>query len=80
MSMVYLSDKSKTWKWHLPLWDGELNLSQILKKIKQSWFEGHFSLKLDLSKKYLADQEKVHSILKKCREYYIEHYKDITDK
>ncbi len=75
MSIVYLSDKSKNWEWHLPLWEWELKLYQILKEIEQSKFEGNFSIKLNLSKKYLADQSKVEGVLKKCKEYYMEYYK-----
>lgn len=78
MSMMYLSDKSKTWKSHLPLGDWDLKLIQVLKKMRQLDFDGHFSIKLNLSKKYLADQSKIELVLKKCKNYYTEYYKDLV--
>jgi sugar phosphate isomerase/epimerase len=76
LSVVYLSDKSKTGQSHLPLGDGELKLPNILKKLKQFEYQSLFSVKLDLNKRELSDQSKVELILKKCKSYYNEYYRD----
>lgn len=78
LSVVYLWDVDKRGKGHLPLGDGMLKLSYLLKKFKQHEFFGYFSLKLDIDKKDLADIDKVELILKKCRVYYKENYEDIV--
>lgn len=77
LSVIYLSDKSKTWQLHLPMWDWELKLPAILKKLKQFEFQNYFSVKLELNKKELSDQSKVELILKKCKAYYNEYYRDV---
>ena len=77
LSVVYLSDVDKTWKWHLPMGAWELKLPLLLKKFKQHEYDGLFSVKLDLDKKTLADIDKVEIILKKCRVYYKEHFQDL---
>lgn len=77
LSNVYLSDKSKTGQWHLPLGDGELKLPSILKKLKQYEYQWFFSIKLELTKRELSDQSKVELILKKCKTYYNEYYRDV---
>ncbi len=74
LSVVYLSDVGKDGKKHLPLWDGVYKIPTLLKKFKQNEYYNFFSLKLALSKKDLADIEKVKVILKKCRTYYKENY------
>ena len=76
LSVVYLSDKSKTGQSHLPLGDGELKLPNILKKLKQFEYQSLFSVKLELNKRELSDQSKVELILKKCKSYYNEYYRD----
>lgn len=78
LSIVYLSDKSKTGQTHLPLGDGELKLATILKKLKQFEYQNIFSVKLELSKRELSDQSKVELILKKCKAYYNEYYRDVV--
>lgn len=75
--LMYVSDKGKTGKWHVPLWDGVLKLPQLFKRMKQMEYQGDFSLKVDISKENLVDIEKVKIILKKCKTYYIENYTDI---
>lgn len=77
LSNVYLSDVGKDGKKHLPLWDGVYKLPTLLKKFKQNEYYGYFSLKLNLSKKDLADIDKVKVILKKCRTYYKENYEQL---
>lgn len=76
--IVYISDKTKTWVWHVPLWDGSLKLPAILKKFKQNEYFWSFSLKINIDKKDLADIEKVEQILKKCRLYYKENYEEVV--
>lgn len=78
LSVVYLSDKSKTGQVHLPLGDGELKLPNILKKLKQFEYQNTFSIKLELTKRELSDQGKVELILKKCKAYYNEYFRDIV--
>lgn len=77
LSVVYLSDVGKWGNKHLPLWDGVFKLPSLLKKFKQNEYYGFFSLKLDLSKKDLADIDKVKVILKKCRTYYKENFEQL---
>lgn len=76
--VVYLSDKTKTWVWHVPLWDWSLKLPTILKKFKQHEYYWNFSLKLEIDKKDLADIEKVEQILKKCKLYYKENFEELV--
>ena len=80
ISVVYLSDKTKTEKPHVPLGEGVLKLPAILKKFKMMEYYGHFSLKIDISKKDLADVEKIKVILKKCRIYFKENFEDLVIK
>lgn len=77
LSVVYLSDVGKDNKKHLPLWDGVYKLPTLLRKFKQNEYYNFFSLKLDISKKDLADIDKVKVILKKCRTYYKENYEQL---
>jgi len=77
LSVVYLSDVGKSGKKHLPLGDGVFKIPTLLKKFKQNEFYGFFSLKLNISKKDLADIDKVKVILKKCRMYYKENYEQL---
>ena len=80
ISVVYLSDKTKTWTGHVPLWEWTLKLWAILRKFKQTEYYGYFSIKLDIAKNDLADIEKVEQILKKCRLFYKEHFQDLVIK
>lgn len=74
LGAVYISDVDKRWNRHLPLWEGSLKLALLLKKFKQFEYNGHFSLKLDLDKKTLADLQKVELVLKKCKVFFNENY------
>ena len=74
VSVIYLSDKDKLGKWYLPLWEWNLKIPSFLKKLKQLEYDGVFSVKLKISKKDLADIEKVKLMLKKCKTYYLENY------
>lgn len=80
MSVVYLSDKGKSWDWHMPLWDWVLKLPSLLKKFKQHEYEWYFSLKLNLDKKDLADLDKIYQILKKCKSNYKENFEELIIK
>lgn len=71
---IYLSDKDKKWKWHLPLWEWNLKIPSFLKKLKQLEYDGNFIIKLDIDKNNLSDLEKIKLMLKKCRTYYLENY------
>lgn len=77
IKVIYLSDKTKTDKPHVPLWEWILKLPFYLKKLKQNEYDGLFSLKLDLTKQELLDIEKVYVILKKCKLYYMENYENL---
>ena len=74
ISVIYLSDKDKTGKGHLPLGEGNLKIPSFLKKLKQLEYDGDFSIKLKIGKKDLADIEKVKLMLKKCKTYYLENF------
>jgi sugar phosphate isomerase/epimerase len=76
--IIYISDKDKTWKWHLPLGEWNMKIPTFFRKTRQLWFDGPFSVKLNISKKDLADIEKVKLLLKKCKVYYLENYVNIT--
>ena len=72
--VIYLSDKDKIGKWHLPLWDGNMKIPTFLKKLKQLEYDGFFSIKLKISKKDLSDLDKVKILIKKTKIYYIDNY------
>ena len=74
IQVVYLSDKDKVGKWHLPLGEWNMKIPTFLKKLRQLEFDWFFSIKLDIEKKDLADVEKVKLMLKKCKTYYLENY------
>lgn len=76
--IVYVSDKTKTWVWHAPLWQWTLKLESIFKKFKQNEYYGDFSLKLNLDKLVLSDIEKVEQVLKKSRLFYKDNYIDLV--
>lgn len=78
IEVVYLADKTKLDKFHAPLWEWNLKLQSLLKKFKQNDYERYFSLKLDMSKKDLADIEKVEIVLTKCINYFHENYTNVV--
>lgn len=78
--VVYISDKNKSGKWHVPLWEWVLKLPTIFKKFKQNEYYWYFSLKVNISKKDLADFEKVELILKKSKLYYKEYFEELVIK
>jgi len=74
VNVIYLSDKNKLGKWYLPLGEWNLKIPSFFKKLKQLEYDGVFSVKLKISKKDLADIEKIKLMLKKCKTYYLENY------
>jgi len=79
ISVLYLSDKTKLGQWHMLPGEWVLKLWKLLKKLKQNKYGRYFSLKLDISKIDLADNEKILLMLKKARAYYDEHYLDLKE-
>jgi len=72
--VIYLSDKDKTGRWHLPLGEWNMKIPTFLRKLKQLEYDGMFSIKIKIDKKDLVDIEKVKLMLKKCKTYYLENY------
>lgn len=79
IAVLYLSDKTRLWQWHVAPWEGTLKLPLFLKKLKQYWFRRYISTKINISKSDLSDKDKVELILKKTRKYFIENYENLTD-
>ncbi len=74
LAVVYFSDKSRVWEWHILPGDWVLKLSSFLKKLKEYGYNRYVSTKIQISKSDLADSDKVKIILKKARNYLQEHY------
>jgi len=77
MSVVYFSDKTKLGKSHVLPGDGVLKLKSFLKKLKTAHYDNYFSVKLDLDKKDLSDNEKVLTILSQAREFLKKFYEEV---
>ncbi len=77
LSVIYFSDKSRVWEWHILPGDWVLKLSTFLKKLKEYWYNRYISTKIKISKSDLADSDKVKLILKKSRNYLTENYEEI---
>lgn len=78
MSVIYFSDKNRSWEGHLLPGEWTLKLESFLKKIKQEWYNRYISSKISIDKADLADNEKLEIILKKLRKYYKENFEDIS--
>lgn len=63
---IYISDKTKKWVRHLPLWEGDMKIELLFKKMSKLSYDGYFSVKYALDKKQLADMDEVEVILKKA--------------
>ena len=74
LSVIYFSDKSRVWEWHILPGDWVLKLSIFLKKLKEYWYNRYLSTRIKISKSDLADSDKVKIILKKSRKYLQENY------
>lgn len=78
VTTIYFSDKNRVGDWHLIPWEWTLKLDSFLKKVKQIGFHRYFSSKISITKSDLSDYEKLTTILKKIRNYYKEHFEEIT--
>jgi sugar phosphate isomerase/epimerase len=65
-STIYISDKTKKWVRHLPLWEWDMKLDLLFKKMSKLSYDWYFSIKYALSKKQLADMDEVEVVLKKA--------------
>jgi sugar phosphate isomerase/epimerase len=65
-STIYISDKTKKWVRHLPLWEWDMKIDVLFKKMVKLEYTGYFSVKYTLSKKQLADMDEVEVVLKKA--------------
>ena len=63
---IYVSDKTKKWVRHLPLWEWDMKIDVLFKKIAKLEYTGYFSVKYLLNKKQLADMDEVEVVLKKA--------------
>ena len=79
ISVIYLSDKTKDWKWHLVPGDGMLDLRTFLKRLKKSGYSRPISVKLDFKPTELANREKLRKQLKKVRTYYDKYFLNMVD-
>lgn len=70
ISVIYLSDKTKNWKWHLIPGEWNLDLIQFLKKLKKSWYSRPISIKVDLKPTELANKDRLRKQLKKVKAFY----------
>lgn len=77
VAVLYFSDKTKLWEWHVLPGEWVMKLPALLKKLKQSGFYRYISIKVDIDKSDLSDPDKVNLILKKTRTYLKENYEDI---
>lgn len=78
ISVLYFSDKTKTWTSHVLPGEWSLKLPTLLKKLKQNKYGRYFSSKVSFSKSDLSDADKVDILLKKIRVYYKEYFEDIS--
>ena len=69
ISVIYASDKSSSGKSHLPLGEWILPINTLIKQLYKFNYHGLFSIKLTLSKKDLADPDRVEVFLTKSISY-----------
>ena len=79
ISVIYLSDKTKDWKWHLVPGEWTLDLVTFLKRLKKSWYSRPISVKVDFKPTELANKEKLRKQLKKIRTYYDKYFLNMVD-
>jgi len=77
LSVIYFSDKSRVWEWHILPGDWVLKLPTFLKRLKEYGYNRYVSTKIQISKADLADSDKVKLILKKSRKYLQENYEEV---
>jgi sugar phosphate isomerase/epimerase len=78
ISVIYLSDKTKDWKWHLVPWEWTLDLRTFLQKLKKSWYNRPISIKLDFKPTELASREKLKKQFRKVKSYYNKFFVNAT--
>lgn len=71
LSVIYISDRSKTGVPHLLPWDGVIKIPSFVQKLLKSGYNRHFSLKVDFTKSELVDLEKIEYLLSKSREFLV---------
>lgn len=69
LSLIYISDKSKSGVPHLLPGEWILKLPNFFKKVRKAGYLRPFSVKLTLSKEELADADKIEILLTKAREF-----------
>lgn len=74
LSVIYLSDKTKNWRNHLIPWEGDLDLSLFLKRLKKSWYTRPISIKVDFKPTELANKDKLKRQLRKVRYFYDKYF------
>ena len=79
ISVIYLSDKSKDWKWHLVPGDWSLDLKTFLKRLKKSGYNRPISIKLDFKPTELGNKDKLKKLLKKVKTFYDRYFLEIDD-
>lgn len=79
ISVIYLSDKAKNWKWHLIPDEWNLDLVWFLKWLKKSWYSRPISIKVDFKPSELANKEKLKRQLKKIKAFYDKYLINITN-
>ena len=79
ISVIYLSDKSKDWKWHLVPGDWSLDLKTFLKRLKKSWYNRPISIKLDFKPTELGNKDRLKKLLKKVKTFYERYFLEIDD-
>lgn len=79
ISVIYLSDKAKNWKWHLIPDEWNLDLVWFLKWLKKSWYSRPISIKVDFKPSELANKEKLKRQLKKIKAFYDKYLINVTN-
>lgn len=74
IAVIYFSDKSKRGEDHIAPWDGILKLPKLLSELKKNNYTEPISVKLNIEKKYLSDNQKVLLILQKAHKYLTDFY------
>ena len=77
ISVIYFSDKTKNWKWHLIPWEWNLDLTTFLKRLNKSWYTRPISVKIDFKPTELANKEKLTKQLKKVKSFYDKYFNDV---
>lgn len=79
ISVVYASDKNSSGKSHLPLGEWILPINTLVKQLYKFNYHGLFSIKLMLSKKDLADPDKIEIFLTKSITYIKKYFQEESE-